>query len=180
MRRECRERFPHHWLQKKPLVRRSRHASRHVRLMHVSWCMSGSLTRGGGKNVPGIPGACVTRYFTYLAKGPFRQTFFRDAVHISHEICTRIVMFCCVLIIFSFPVCRYATDCLVGRFSVIHIFTVTSLLRICMLTPLVHTKICRNDMLIVQVLALTSAHNVYIYVEGNIHFRCWKNCALWK
>ena len=26
---------------------------------HVSWCMSGSLTRDGGENVPGIPGACT-------------------------------------------------------------------------------------------------------------------------
>ena len=26
---------------------------------HVSWCMPGSLTRGGGENVPGIPGACA-------------------------------------------------------------------------------------------------------------------------
>ena len=26
---------------------------------HMSWCMSGSLTRGGGENVPGIPGACA-------------------------------------------------------------------------------------------------------------------------
>ena len=27
---------------------------------HVPWCMSGSLTHGGGKNVPGIPGACAS------------------------------------------------------------------------------------------------------------------------
>ena len=27
---------------------------------HVSWCMSGSLTHGGGENVPGIPGACAS------------------------------------------------------------------------------------------------------------------------
>ena len=26
---------------------------------HVPWCMSGSLTCGDGKNVPGIPGACA-------------------------------------------------------------------------------------------------------------------------
>ena len=26
---------------------------------HVPWCMSGLLTRGGGKNVPGIPDACA-------------------------------------------------------------------------------------------------------------------------
>ena len=26
---------------------------------HVPWCMSGSLTRGDGENVPGIPGACA-------------------------------------------------------------------------------------------------------------------------
>ena len=45
---------------------RSRHAS-----WHVSWCMSGWLTRGDGENVPGIPGACTTRNFTYLARGPW-------------------------------------------------------------------------------------------------------------
>ena len=38
--------------------------------MHVPWCMSGSLTRGGGENVPGIPVACATRNFTYLVRGP--------------------------------------------------------------------------------------------------------------
>ena len=27
---------------------------------HVPWCMSGSLTCGGGDNVPGIPGACTS------------------------------------------------------------------------------------------------------------------------
>ena len=38
---------------------------------HVPWCMSGSLNRGGGENVPGIPGACATRNFTYLERGPW-------------------------------------------------------------------------------------------------------------
>ena len=27
--------------------------------LRMPWCMSGSLTRGGGGNVPGIPGACA-------------------------------------------------------------------------------------------------------------------------
>ena len=31
------------------------------------------LTRGGGENVPGIPGACATRKVTYLARGPWRR-----------------------------------------------------------------------------------------------------------
>ena len=35
---------------------------------HVTCCMSGSLTRGGGENVPGIPSARATRDFTYLAR----------------------------------------------------------------------------------------------------------------
>ena len=39
---------------------------------HVPWYMSESLTRGGGENVPGIPGACATRNFTHLARGPWR------------------------------------------------------------------------------------------------------------
>ena len=42
---------------------------------HVSWCMSGSLTRGGGENVPGIPGACATQNCMYLVKGPLYGSF---------------------------------------------------------------------------------------------------------
>ena len=38
---------------------------------HGPWCMSGSLTRGGGENVPSIPGACATLNFTYMTRGPF-------------------------------------------------------------------------------------------------------------
>ena len=69
MRRECREHFPRHRLQRKPLV--SDPAMHHSTCVaHVPWCMSGSLARGGGENVLGIPGACATRNFTYLARGP--------------------------------------------------------------------------------------------------------------
>ena len=47
---------------------------------HVPWCMPGSLTcdflwfRWRG-NVPGMPGACATRNFMYLARGPIRIAF---------------------------------------------------------------------------------------------------------
>ena len=41
----------------------------------VPWCMSGSLTPRGGENVPGIPGACATRSFAYLARGPFNVVY---------------------------------------------------------------------------------------------------------
>ena len=45
-------------LQRKPLVNDpGMHHGTCV--THVPWCMSGSLTRGGGENVPGIPGACA-------------------------------------------------------------------------------------------------------------------------
>ena len=45
-------------LQRKPLV--SDHGMHHgTCVTHVPWCMSGSLTCGGGENVPGIPGACA-------------------------------------------------------------------------------------------------------------------------
>ena len=36
--------------------------------------MSGSLTRGGEENVPGIPDACATRNFTYTSRGPLSET----------------------------------------------------------------------------------------------------------
>ena len=70
MRTECRERFPRHRLQRKPLVSDSG-MHQDTCVTHVPWCMSGSLIRGGGENVPGIPGACVTPTFTYLARGPW-------------------------------------------------------------------------------------------------------------
>ena len=69
MHRGCRERFPRHRLQRKLLV--SDPGMHHSTCVtHVPWCMSGSLTRGGGENVPRIPSACVTHNFTYLARGP--------------------------------------------------------------------------------------------------------------
>ena len=50
--------FPRHRLQRKPLV--SYPGMHHgTCVTHVPWCMSGSLTRGGGENVPVIPGACA-------------------------------------------------------------------------------------------------------------------------
>ena len=65
---ECRERLPRHRLQRKPVV--SNPGMHHgTCVTHVPWCMSESLTRGGGENVLGIPGSCATRNFTYLARG---------------------------------------------------------------------------------------------------------------
>ena len=56
-------------LQRKPLV--SDIDMHHATCVtHLQWCMSGSLIRGDGGNVPGIPGVYATRNFTYLAKGP--------------------------------------------------------------------------------------------------------------
>ena len=49
---------PRHRLQGKPLV--SDPCMHHgTCVTHEPWCMSGSLTRGGWENVPGIPGACA-------------------------------------------------------------------------------------------------------------------------
>ena len=64
IRRESRELFRRHRLQRKPLVSDAG--------MHQgTWCMSWSPTRGGGENVPGIPGAGATLNFTYLSRGPW-------------------------------------------------------------------------------------------------------------
>ena len=41
-------------------------------------CMSGSLNRGNGENVPGIPGACATHKFKYLAKTPLWGCIWQD------------------------------------------------------------------------------------------------------
>ena len=61
--------IPRHRLQRKPRVSNPG-MYLGTCVTHVPWCMSGSLTRGGGENVPGIPSACATCHFTYLARGP--------------------------------------------------------------------------------------------------------------
>ena len=83
MHRECRERFPRHRLQRKLLVNDpGMHHGTCV--THVPWCMSGSLTSGGGENVPGIPGVCATRNFTYLGRGPW--SYVHDVSKAMHKI----------------------------------------------------------------------------------------------
>ena len=63
-----------HRIQRKPLVNDpGMHHGKCV--THVPWCMSRSLTRGGGESVPDIPGACATHHFTHLIRGPLRSLF---------------------------------------------------------------------------------------------------------
>ena len=78
MRQECRESFIRHRFQRKPLV--SDPGMHHgTCVAHVPWCMSGSLTHGGGESVPGIPDTRATRNLTYLAGGPW----FSQNTHLS-------------------------------------------------------------------------------------------------
>ena len=72
---EWQERFPRHQLQRKPLVNDP--GMRHgTWVTHVPWCMSGSLTPGGGENVPGIPDACATRNFYVSWKKPILEKYY--------------------------------------------------------------------------------------------------------
>ena len=72
MRQECWELSPRHRLQRNPLVNDPA-MHRGTCVTHIPWYMSGSLTLGCGENIHGIPGACATRNFTYLARGPLHQ-----------------------------------------------------------------------------------------------------------
>ena len=56
MRRECRESFPRHWLQRKNASKRSRHASRHVRdARAVMYVGIACLPAEAGKTFPAFP-----------------------------------------------------------------------------------------------------------------------------
>ena len=71
MRWECRERFPRNRLQRKPLV--SDPGMHHgTCVSHVSWCMSGSLTRGGGKKGSQHSGRMRNPQFYVSGKRPIR------------------------------------------------------------------------------------------------------------
>ena len=85
MHRECRERFPRHQHQRKPLA--SDPGMHHgTCATHMPWCMSGSLTCGGGENVPG---ACATRNAMYLVIGTWDidlpQDVWHHGLHSRHD-----------------------------------------------------------------------------------------------
>ena len=61
MRRECRERFPRHWLQRKLAIPACNTACACRTCRNACWDCK---TRCGGENVPGIPGTCAR------ARGP--------------------------------------------------------------------------------------------------------------
>ena len=67
---------PRGQLQRKPLV--SDPGMHHgTCVTHVPWCMSGSLTRGGGEKRSRHSRRMHTRNFTYLAGGPWVDTQIR-------------------------------------------------------------------------------------------------------
>ena len=74
MRRECRERFPHHRGIAIPTCITAR-AWRTCRDVCRDRYLAVSYEAGGGENVSGIPGACATRNFTYLARGPWQAIY---------------------------------------------------------------------------------------------------------
>ena len=65
-------------------------------------CISGSLTRGAGENVPSIPAASATRSFTYLARGPWHNGIIfpakSEASCVSDNLATysTLPLLCCV------------------------------------------------------------------------------------
>ena len=76
-------------------------------LTHVPWSMSGSLTSGFfwsqvGENVPGTPGACATRTFKCLVRGPWLVCYLFVTVgraHVLKQLFHRMNLFCSPLII---------------------------------------------------------------------------------
>ena len=69
--------FPATRFQRKSLV------SDHGR--HHGTCVTGSLTHGGRKIVPGIPGACATPNFTYLIRGTYQCFSLGDQLTLSQH-----------------------------------------------------------------------------------------------
>ena len=83
MHREYRERCPRHRLQRKPLVNDP--GKYHgTCVTHEPLYMLGSLTRGGGDNVPGFPGACATPNLRYLVRGPWPLERQGKCLHDTH------------------------------------------------------------------------------------------------
>ena len=74
MSRECREWFPRHRGLTIPTCITAR-AQRTYRDACWDHQLAVSFQVGSWKNVPAIPGACTTRNFTYLVRGPWQYKF---------------------------------------------------------------------------------------------------------
>ena len=85
------EHFSRHRLQRKPPV--SDPSMHHgTCIMHIPRCMSGSLTRGGGENVSGIPGA-----FYVSGKRPIVAIAYHRIFHgADHMIFKRVALNACM------------------------------------------------------------------------------------
>ena len=77
---------------------------------HVPWCMSGSLTRGGGENVPGIPGACATHNFAYRVTTvtPLLKKKKAGINTVLHKV---VDLFCCHLTSLYYQKWKYNPHC---------------------------------------------------------------------
>ena len=94
MRQECRERFPRHHGLAIPTCITAR-ASRTCRDACRYRKLPVSFEVGGGENVPGIPGACATRNFAYLVRGPLAadsQGVPTVATGVSKSLCCRLTL----------------------------------------------------------------------------------------
>ena len=95
---------PRDRLQRKPLVS-DPDMHNGTCVTHVPWCMSGSLTRGRGENVPGIPGACAPAILCIWQEAHVRNNV------ILIDCRTRIVMtpklFCTIDLWFFRTVCTF-------------------------------------------------------------------------
>ena len=74
-------------------------------VMHVTRCLSGSLTRGDRGKVPGIPGAYATRNFMFLARGPLADTLMTTKLDM-----VGIIDFGCLFCIFGDVILNYQRD----------------------------------------------------------------------
>ena len=102
---ECLERFLGHRLQRKLFVS-GPGMHRGTNVTHVPWCLSGSLTRVGGENVPGIRGACATHNVMYIVRGPLYQRWWPNLLtyicttqsHVVYMYTEEIALFCSTIL----------------------------------------------------------------------------------
>ena len=82
MHRECRKRFPRHGGLAIPTCIR---APAWRTCPDVCWdrYLAVSFAVGGGENIPVIPGACATRNFTYLVRGPWGKPHVQHCQYVS-------------------------------------------------------------------------------------------------
>ena len=170
-------------------------ASCHIRKMRVAHApgMPGTFSSpsevGGEENIPGIPGACTIRNFTYLVKGPWSSKNYNwtaDGFHcvynlhaISHRLPSFIIQCSCCMLLSITETVAAKNNIIFPRVHLVYRLCYAMYHRLCRIQS--HKKLCWQIHLAYHRLNTRRCYTIPFYVLNILCFSfmnfCWNEVS---